>query len=333
MKIYQKLSKGASYAAVILFVIITSYLFESCKSEKKETSSESPSTAEEMVAEVEDNAIEIVTETMDFQMSDTIPSGWNTFRYKNQSTQTHFVLIDKYPEGKTSEDAEKVIGPIFDQGMKLIMEGKPEEGFAEFGKLPEWFSEVVFMGGVGLVSPGQVAETTLNLKPGNYMLECYVKMENGTFHTSMGMTKDLVVSESDSGQSEPSADVAIEISGTDGIVVKDSIGAGPQTFTVFYKDQKVHENFVGHDVNLVKLGENSSLEALENWMNWADPKGLIEPAPPGMTFLGGTNDMPEGSKAYFHADLKPGNYVLISEVPAPSSKNMMKAFVVKGTSN
>ena len=333
MKIYQKLSKGASYAAVILFVIITSSLFESCKSEKKETSSESSSTAEEMVAEVEDNAIEIVTKVMDFQIADTIPAGWNTFRYKNQSTQTHFVLIDKYPEGRGSEDAEKIIGPIFDQGMKLIMEGKPEEGFAEFGKLPEWFSEVVFMGGVGLVSPGQVAETTINLKPGNYMLECYVKMENGVFHTSMGMTKDLVVSESDSGISEPVADIEIEISGTDGIVVKDSIGPGPKTFSVLYKDQKAHENFVGHDVNLVKIEEGGSLETLESWMNWADPKGLIEPAPAGIVFMGGTNDMPEGSKAYFHVDLEPGNYVLISEVPSPSTKNMMKTFVIGDASD
>ncbi len=63
-------------------------------------------------------------------------------------------------------------------------------------------------------------------------------------------------------------------------------------------------------------------------MNWADPKGLIEPAPAGITFMGGTNDMPAGSKGYFHAELEPGNYVLISEVPAPSTKNMMKTFIV-----
>ena len=319
--------------AFIIMSLFTLSLLESCKSDRKQPSPEASSEHEEKVTEDPDNAIEIITKNMDFQMSDTIPSGWNTLRYKNQSTQTHFVLIDKYPEGKSSKDAEELVGPVFDRAMKLISEGKTEEGYAEFANLPEWFSEVVFLGGVGLVSPGQVAQTTLNLKPGNYMLECYVKMENGIFHTSMGMTKDLVVSESDSGQSEPSADIAIEISGTDGIVVKDSIGAGPQIFSVFYKDQKAHENFVGHDVNLVKLDENGSLEALENWMNWADPKGLIEPAPPGLTFLGGTNDMPEGSKAYFHADLKPGNYVLISEVPAPSTKNMMKTFVVKGTSN
>lgn len=328
MKTFETNTKGKFTFTLILISLFILPLVESCKSDKKQSTPEIASEPETEVAEV-DNAIEIITENMDFQMSDTIPSGWNTFRYKNQSTQTHFVMIDNYPEGKTSEDAEKVVGPVFDRAMKLISEGKTEEGYAEFANLPDWFSEVVFLGGVGLVSPGQIAETTMHLKPGEYLLECYVKMENGIFHTSMGMTKDIVVSETNSGNPEPTADIEIEISGTEGIVIKDSIGKGPQTFSVFYKDQKAHENFVGHDVNLVKIEEGGSLETLEKWMNWADPKGLIEPAPAGITFMGGANDMPEGSKAYFHVDLEPGNYVLISEVPAPSTKNMMKTFILE----
>jgi len=333
MKTNETFSQGRLAFALVFISFITLALFESCKSDKKQSTPENAPEPMEEAAEDDDGIIEIITKSMDFQMSDTIPSGWNTFRYKNQSTQTHFVLIDDYPEGKTSEDAEKVVGPIFDRAMKLISEGKTEEGYAEFGNLPEWFSEVVFLGGVGLVSPGQVAETTMHLKPGSYLMECYVKMENGVFHTSMGMTKDIVVSDADSGHPEPTADIQIEISGTDGIVIRDSIGQGSKTFSVFYKDQKAHENFVGHDVNLVRIEEGGSLEALESWMNWADPKGLIEPAPPGITFLGGTNDMPEGSKAYFHVDLEPGSYVLISEVPAPSTKNMMKTFIVGDASN
>jgi hypothetical protein len=328
MKTSKSLTKNKFLATFLFVSLITLPLMESCKSEKKDSAPESAAEKIEDIPEKKDNVIEIITENMDFQMKDTIPSGWNTFRYKNESTQTHFVLIDDYPEGKTSEDAEKVVGPVFDRAMKLISEGKTEEGYAEFGNLPEWFSEVVFLGGVGLLSPGQVAQTTIHLKPGAYLMECYVKMENGIFHTSMGMTKDIVVSETDSGNPEPTADIEIEISGTDGIVIKDSIGPGPKTFSVLYKDQKAHENFVGHDVNLVKIEEGGSLEALESWMNWADPKGLIEPAPAGITFMGGTNDMPAGSKGYFHAELEPGNYVLISEVPAPSTKNMMKTFIV-----
>ncbi|MFD1315154.1 hypothetical protein [Namhaeicola litoreus] len=307
--------------SIALMTLTALFFCQSCKSEKKEKQIETA------VSEPK-NVIEIITEKMDFQMVDTIPSGWNTFRYKNVSPQTHFFLVDKYPEGKTSEDAENAVAPVFDSAMKLIMEGKSEEGFAEFAKLPEWFSEVVFVGGSGLLSPNQVAETTLHLKPGKYILECYVKMSNGIFHTSMGMTKDIVVTEADSGNKEPTSDIDIVVSSTDGIVFDEAIRAGEHTFSVYYKDQIVHENFVGHDINLVKLDENANLEELESWMNWADPKGLIEPAPKAFTFLGGVNDMPAGNKGYFTATLIPGRYALISEVPNTMKKNLLKTFEV-----
>ena len=308
--------------AILLISVSSAFLLiQSCKNDKKQ--------ARPNIVEVEkENVIEIITENMDFQMPDTITSGWNTFRYKNLSPQTHFFLVDKYPEGKTSEDAENLVAPVFDSAMKLITEGKTEEGFAEFSNLPEWFSEVVFVGGSGLLSPGKVGETVLNLKPGKYIIECYVKMSNGVFHTSMGMTKDLVVSEIDSGNRELMADIEINISSTDGIVFNDSISSGKHTFSVYYIDQTVHENFVGHDINLVKLNDNADLKELENWMNWADPKGLIEPAPSTITFLGGVNDMPAESRGYFVATLEPGKYALISEVPETIRKKMLKTFVV-----
>jgi len=278
----------------LLFVYILPLFFiiQSCKTDKEQTKTK--------IIEVKnENVIEIITENMDFQMPDTIPSGWNTFRYKNLSPQTHFFLIDKYPEGKTSKDAEELVAPVFESAMKLITKGETEKGYAEFANLPEWFNEVVFVGGSGLLSPNQVGETTLNLKPGKYVIECYVKMSNGMFHTSMGMTKDIVVTTTDSGNKALKSDIDITISSTDGIVFNDSITSGKHIFSVYYKDQTVHENFVGHDINLVKLDENANLKDLESWMNWANPKGLIEPAPLYITFLGGVNDLPEGDIGYF----------------------------------
>jgi hypothetical protein len=321
MRIFKHALKELNPKFTVIFVSFVFLVTMSCKSDNtKDTNKiEKP---------IKDNVIVIVTENMDFQMPDSITSGWNTFRYKNQSPQTHFFLVDKYPEGKTSEDAEKLVAPVFDSAMKLINEGKIEEGYAEFANLPEWFSEVKFIGGSGLLSPGQVGETTLNLNPGKYIIECYVKMSNGIFHTSMGMTKDIVVSEKNSENKALEADIKVSISSTDGIVFNDSINKGKHTFSVYYKDQIVHENFVGHDVNLVKLDNNVDLKVLENWMNWADPKGLIEPAPSGFTFLGGVNDMPEGYIGYFTVMLEPGNYALISEVPNTTSKNMLKTFVI-----
>ena len=302
-----------SFLVVIFPFLFIIFLFiQSCSPDKKK-----------------DHVIEIVTEVMDFQSVDTIPSGWNTFNYINKSNETHFFLLDKYPAGKTLEDAEKEVIPPFQNGMDLINEGNDEEGFAEFNKLPAWFFEVVFSGGSGLVSPKNSSLTTIKLEPGYYIMECYVKMANGTFHNAMGMTKALIVTEEDSGHLPPEASVEMTISSTEGIIINDPIAKGLQIFSIHFKDQITHENFVGHDLNLVKLSDDANLEALESWMNWADPKGLITPAPDGVTFLGGVNDLPEGTTGYFEVNLEPGNYVLISEVPNASSKKMLKTFSVE----
>lgn len=321
MKTFKNYIIKATWIGMFIVFSSTLLFIQSCKSDKKETKHLT-------VDDKQENVIEIITTNMDFQMPDTITSGWNTFRYKNLSPQTHFFLIDKYPEGKTSEDAKKLVVPVFDSAMKFIMEDKTKEAFAEFANLPEWYSEVVYVGGSGLLSPNQIGETTLKLKPGQYVIECYVKMSNGVFHSSMGMTEDIVVSNADSGNKALASDIDIEISGKDGIVFNDSISSGKQIFSVLFKDQIVHENFVGHDINLVKLDENANLEELENWMNWVDPKGLIEPAPKNFTFIGGVNDMPAGNTAYFTATLEPGKYALISEVPNALNKNMLKTFLI-----
>ena len=296
--------------------------FSSCKKDKKQEEPSEPETKQ-------DSVVEIVTNNMDFQSADTIKSGWNTFKYINKSTQAHFFLLDKYPEGKRLENTIAEVGPPFDNGMALIMEGKMDEAMAEFGKLPKWFGEIVFTGGSGLVSPQTTSLTTVKLDPGLYIMECYVKMANGKFHTSMGMAKELMVLDEDSGNSPPEADIAMSISSTEGIVFDKEIKEGKHVFSVTYKDQIVHENFVGHDVNLVKLDSTANLETLEAWMNWATPTGLMDPLPEGVLFLGGTNDAPAGSTQYFEVYMPAGNYAFISEVPNTSKKNMLKTFSVQ----
>ncbi|MFZ9003367.1 MAG: hypothetical protein ACO20F_12815 [Robiginitalea sp.] len=273
--------------------------------------------------------MEVVTKSMEFYAPDTIPSGWNTFVYKNQSTEPHFILLDKYPEGVTIENTIEEVAPAFEEGMSLIMEGRMEESMEAFGKLPEWFPQVVFSGGTGLISPNQTAISTLNLEPGYYIMECYVRMPDGRFHTSMGMAKELIVTEEDSGLSPPEADIDINIWSQGGIGWNGQPRAGKNNFRVTYGDQIVHENFVGHDVNLARMEDGADLEALEAWINWATPTGLMSSTlPEGFTFLGGTNDAPEGSILYFEVTLQPGTYVLISEVPNTSDKGLLKTFTV-----
>ena len=308
----------------VLFTSLLLVLLSGCRTEPKEKQNS------EAIPEAEKRpVVEVVTKSMEFYAPDTIPSRWNTFVYKNQSTEPHFILLDKYPEGVTIENTIEEVAPAFEEGMSLIMEGRMEESMEAFGKLPEWFPQVVFSGGTGLISPNQTAISTLNLEPGYYIMECYVRMPDGRFHTSMGMAKELIVTEEDSGLSPPEADIDINIWSQGGIGWNGQPRAGKNNFRVTYGDQIVHENFVGHDVNLARMEDGADLEALEAWINWATPTGLMSSTlPEGFTFLGGTNDAPEGSILYFEVTLQPGTYVLISEVPNTSDKGLLKTFTV-----
>ena len=307
----------------ILLPLLLVCLIFNCKSDKKEL----PTEQHEEEATITDLPISIITRSMEFQMQDTIPSGWNTFEYDNRASETHFFRFIKVPEGITLNDYKNEVDPVFEKGMDLINEGKMEEGFAALGNMPKWFSECVPSGGSGLIAPKSKAMTTLNLQPGTHILECYVKMPNGKFHSTMGMVKEVFVTSDTSDVQLPTATDVIDIK-EDGLHFDRNIAAGKHIFQVNVINQKLHENYATSDVHLAKISDRADLKALEAWMVWYDPKGFITPVPEGITFLGGFNDAIEGSKGYFSVDLKPGKYVLISEVPNAKEKGLMHEFEV-----
>jgi hypothetical protein len=154
-------------------------------------------------------------------------------------------------------------------------------------------------------------------------------MPNGEFHSSMGMIDAIEVMDSTNDNKEPEASFSMEVSSENGYTLEDSLTAGNHTFGVTFRDQTAYDNFLGHDVHLVKVDPEIDISKLEKWMNWTDPEAFISPVPEGFLFLGGTQELPAGETAYFKATIEPGKYVLISEIPMASEKNMMKVFTVK----
>jgi len=277
------------------------------------------------------NVVEIVAQGLSFTAPDEIPSGWNTFRFKNESNMTHFGVLERMPEGHGIEDHQRDLAPVFQEGMNLLNEGDTDAAMAKFGEIPAWFGQVVYDGGVGLTAPGRTSETTLYLEPGTYILECYVKTD-GVFHSynpspsDYGMVHEFSVKNVATPSSEPKATLDLTLSSTHGIATEGEPVAGTNTIAVHFADQKLHENFSGHDVHLVRLTDDVDLDALEAWMNWMNPGGLQTPAP--AEFLGGTEEMPAGQTAYVTVQLEPGRYAWISEVPNPQEQGMLKTFTV-----
>jgi hypothetical protein len=269
-----------------------------------------------------------------FDISDSeIPSGWTTFRFANETHAVHFVVLEKMPvvdgEQKTVADSKAEVVPVFQNVMDDINGKEPTFPDAGF-QLPEWYSDVVFVGGPGLTSPETTSQTTVNLEPGTYVVECYVKTEDGVFHSTEDMIEGLTVTESTNGAEPPQSSLQLGISSDNGISLDGEISEpGQHTIAVDFDDQTAYAHFLGHDVHLVRLGEDADMEELGTWMNWAAPGGLAEPAPSGVEFIGGAQDMPGGSTTYVSADLESGDYAWIAEVPSPDEKGMVKTFSVE----
>ena len=305
------------------FAIVLLMLFTiACKTDKKLN-------VQAETKKKENNIIEVITRSMDFQTADTLKSGWNTFAYKNLSGEVHFFIMDKLPSDSIVEsDIKDHLLPPFDHGLKFLIEEKVDSAMAEFGKIPVWFNDVKRYGGTGLISPGKTAVSSIHLEPGKYMMECYVKAVNGEWHTSHGMWKFITVVDETTNFSPDEANHTISVSSTHGYVFDAQPKLGKNKFKVEFIDQVPHEHFSGHDVNLIKYDASANIDSLVYWMNWMNPTGLRTPAPKGFTFLGGMNNCEAGKTGYFEVELESGNYLLISETPKADEKGMLKTFVV-----
>lgn len=248
--------------------------------------------------------------------ADTVSAGWTTIRFTNASPTLHFVFLDHMPGERTSVDLLTEVSPVFQESMDLTIAGRPDEAAAVFGKLPEWFGELVFRGGPGFTSPGYVTEVILYLEPGNYVLECYVKTAEGVFHSTLGMHADLHVTE-EVGPAESPGLPTLEVTLTDsGMVVEGEVTPGDHIVAVHFQEE--NPGLFGKDVHVARLDPGHSLEALVAWMDASQVEGLTSTAqdPAPATFLGGVHDMPFGNTAYFHVTLEAGEYVWVSELPA-----------------
>ena len=287
-----------------------------------------------------------------FQMeANEIPSGWTTFEFENASPYDHFFLIWQIPD-KGIEAAENAGEPLLDHFYQNItepfqMEFNPYiEGEREFGEFTDslvaaisktapWFFDpgAKTMGGPGFTAAGATSQTTVNLKPGEYIIECYVKNEDEVFHSYIGMLEHIRVTDEVSDAEKPEPTNMLTISSAEGIQVDQPLTEGSHTLEILFKDQKSYAHLQGHNVQLVKLNDKEDEELLNDlasWMDWRQPGSLVNRAPEGAEFMGGTMEMAGGSTAYFHTQLEPGDYAWIAEVPNPAEHNMLKTFTITG---
>lgn len=280
---------------------------------------------------------------------DVIPSGWTTFQFTNASASDHFFLLYKAPQDAI--DAADAAGvSLLDHWHATVTAPFQEEwnpfvaGDIDYGTFVDnlfaailagapWFPEATTMGGPGLTAAGLSSETTVNLSPGEYIVECYVKDANEVFHSYIGMLEHLTVTEEESAAPEPRATLDVTVAQPDagGISVEGHVRPGMHTVAIHFGDQPEfgYEHLLGHNVQLVRLNDaddDALLSDVADWVDWTQPSGLASRAPSGAEFLGGSMEMLGGSTAYYTVNLRPGDYAWIAEVPDPAAKGMLKTF-------
>ena len=308
-----------STIAMIIFTV-----FISCKSDNKkqvlEQSDDDETTSVKTNAE---NIVKVIAKDFKFQVDDEIKSGWTTFQFENKGHAVHFFLFNRIPDTiPYSAYHEKVSIPfqiVFDS----IKAGtsKADAGAMLGEMIPAWyFTGVKSMGGTGFVAGGKTTQITVNIDPGTYVMECYIK-EKGVFHTTLGMMKEVKVLEETTQMKPPKSNMNIILTNHQ-IVTEGDIKAGKNTIAVYFNEHP--EIGLGNDVHLIKLDDDTDMDKVIYWLDWMNVNGLEPPSP--VEFLGGVQEMPVGNTEYFTVNIEPGNYAWISE--SYGAMGMLKKFTV-----
>jgi hypothetical protein len=257
------------------------------------------------------NVVEVTAVDYAFRAPDLIPGGRTTIRFRNSGEEEHMVLLSRLPPGKTIDDYTTDLSMQFNRAWEAVRDrGIPEGEALEmlFGSLPEWFPQVQFVGGPGIAAPGVVSDVTMDLEPGNYVLECYIKTPDGRVHYMEGMMHPLVVGEEAPAAPLPAPDIRVTLSNA-GMTVAGDLTTGRRTVAVHVAENP--EVGFGHSVHVARLHPATDVQEVVGWMNWFALNGLRAPAP--AHFSGGLHPMQTGDTGYFTVDLTPGRYLWVSE--------------------
>ncbi|NIR42459.1 MAG: hypothetical protein GWN99_01030 [Gemmatimonadetes bacterium] len=99
--------------------------------------------------------------------------------------------------------------------------------------------------------------------------------------------------------------------------------AGEQTIAVHVEENP--DGFMMHDINLIRLDGDTSLDEVVAWMDWMDLEGFRAPTP-GYS-MGGLEHMVAGRTGYVIVDLTPGDYAWVSE--GYGARGMVQEFTVR----
>lgn len=225
------------------------------------------------------NTITITANEFALEAPDTVSAGPVTINLLNQGKEFHHVWIARLENGRTMADVEKA----------LATPGHP----------PAWLRDV---GGPNAPMPrGGMANATVVLKEGSYVLGCWVPSPDGVPHIMKGMVRELTVLPAKRFAPAPRPTVTMTLHDY-GFALSQPLTPGRHVIEVRNLAEQSHE------IELVTLETGKSAHDLLTWVH--KPEGAAPGAP-----VGGVSPIARGEVAWFEVDLREGRYALICFLP------------------
>jgi len=216
-----------------------------------------------------------------FRGPDQIPAGLTTVRILNEGQDLHHIQFVRLLEGKTAADFRAAIAK-------------------DPSRLPGW---VQYAGGPNAHLPGSLADATVNLTEGDYVVMCWIPDKNGVPHVALGMQKALFVRGGKATKvSTPKPSITVKQVDYQ-FILSQRITAGLHTIEVMNHGTQPHE------VVVVKLVPGATVK---------DVIASFEPSaagPPPGQLVGGITGIEKGERIHFTGEFEPGSYGLICFVP------------------
>ena len=173
-----------------------------------------------------------------------------------------------------------------------------------------------FAGGPSAISPHGQQETILNLRPGHYVVLCFVRGPDGMPHYQMGMITPFTVTAAPGQASagEPRADAVVKLVNF-GYVMPASLKKGDLI-------KVVNQGTQAHEMVIVEPAPGKTEQDLLAWLS--KPSG-----PPPFLSAGGMSPIAAGSADWLMLSLNPGRYVALCGItdPATGKKHFMLGMI------
>jgi hypothetical protein len=215
-----------------------------------------------------------------FEMPAVVDAGWTEITLTNADDEEHHAQLLRLNEDTS-----------FEEFIEAVASGGPEAGFAL----------ATLAGGTSLVAPDNASQANaiVDLQPGTYAVICLVPGPDETPHVAHGMSRELVVTESN-GSAPPSADVDVQLLDygfdVDGEVDGDSTLAVQNAATE------------PHEMVIARLADGATIDDVV--------EAVRNGTPPPMTPLGGLQAIVPGTSTRLQLHLQPGRYAAICFVPS-----------------